>query len=294
MPSALLPALNGRNLTVDVALNQPSVIRNRIAALADSQIILDKLFSPYGARVQGGGLLYSVVNAANFYTARDVEQRGPGDEYPITAGLDPTPKLALVEDWGGRFQVTDEQRIRNDISYIDQQTTQLANTIARKLDQRAMTVLAAAVTGENIVPGHDWGDIVTIGPEGSLTPSAELPTADLSAAQLASDLQELGVTHDLLILHPQEAHALRTAYADRLAAMLESAGLELFTNPRVAAGTAWVVAKGQVGTVGFETPLTVEVYDDRAHRSRWVQAYAVPAFAVERPYAAKKLTGLAA
>jgi len=95
-------------------------------------------------------------------------------------------------------------------------TTQLANTVARKLDQRAMTALAAAVAGENVVPGHDWGDLVTIGPKETLTPSAELPTADLSAAQLASDLQELGVTHDLLILHPQEAHALRAAYADRL------------------------------------------------------------------------------
>ena len=43
-----------------------------------------------------------------------------------------------------------------------------------------------------------------------------------------------------------------------------------------------------------QTPLTVEVYDDRSTRSMWVQAYAVPAFAVDRPYAAKKITGLSA
>ena len=44
-----------------------------------------------------------------------------------------------------------------------------------------------------------------------------------------------------------------------------------------------------VGTVGFEQGLTVEVYDDRSTRSTWVQAYAVPAFAVDRPYVAKRI-----
>lgn len=48
-----------------------------------------------------------------------------------------------------------------------------------------------------------------------------------------------------------------------------------------------------VGTVGFEAPLSVDVIDERKTRSTWVQAYAVPAFAVDRPYAAKKITGLA-
>ena len=115
----------------------------------------------------------------------------------------------------------------------------------------------------------------------------------MSAAQLASDLQELGVTHNLLVVHPNEAHSLRVAYGDKLQAMLESAGVGLFANPRITAGTAWAVEHGMVGTVGFEWPLTVDVWEDKPTRSWWVQAYVVPAFAVDRPFAAKKLTGLA-
>jgi hypothetical protein len=49
-----------------------------------------------------------------------------------------------------------------------------------------------------------------------------------------------------------------------------------------------------VGTqVGFEMPLTVDVYDDRSTRSTRVQSYVCPRSAVDRPYAAKKIAGFA-
>jgi hypothetical protein len=292
MPNALIPELSGRRLSVDVALKQPTTIRNRIAQLADDQILLPKFFRQLGGRVEGGGMLYSVLAASDFFTS-DVEKRAPRTEYKVVEGVDPDPQLAVVEDWGGKFQIGQEQILRNDVSYLDQQSTQLANTIARKLDVRAVEVITAAVTGANIVPGHNWGAVKTVGPATDLTPSGELPTADLSAAQLAADLQELGVKHDLLIVHPNQAHALRVAYGDNLQKMLDSAGVGLFANPRVAAGTAWAVEQGAVGTVGFEQPLTVDVWEDKATRSTWVQAWIVPALAVDRAYAAKKLTGLA-
>ncbi|SHU33718.1 major capsid protein [Mycobacteroides abscessus] len=286
------PSLSGRDLTVDMALKQPTRIRARIANLAASNLLIDKFFRGLGSPVQGGGMLYSVLKATDFFTT-DVRQRGAGDEYEIVRGVDPETRLAKPEDWGGKFKVTDEQRGRNEISYLDQNTTQLANTIARKLDTRAMEVVQAAVTGDNVVPGHDWGNLTFVGPEANLTPSALRPTADFSAAQLASSLQELGITHDLLVLHPAQAHDLRVAYGDQLGAMLASAGLTMFENPRITAGEGWVLQRGQVGIVGFEHPLTVNVWDDRSVRSTWVQAYCVPALAVEKPYAAKKLTGLA-
>ncbi|BBY76996.1 hypothetical protein MPRF_38950 [Mycolicibacterium parafortuitum] len=294
MPNALLPELNGRKLTVDVALKTPSVIAARIAKLADTALLLPQFTHQLGSPVLGGGMLFSTVTAANFYTADDVEQRAPGDQYRTTVGVDPVPDLAKVEDWGGKVQVPDEYIIRNNVSYMDQQIIQLANTIARKLDQRLMAKIEAAAAGGVItVPGHDWSDLVTVGPEAELTPSGELPTADLADAQMVADLDELGVVHDLLIVHPEQARALKVAYADKLDAMLKSAGVELFSNPRVTAGTAWAIQKGAVGTVGFEIGLTVDIIDDRQTRSKWVQAYVVPAIAIDNIRAAKKLTGLA-
>ncbi|MHA7661848.1 major capsid protein [Mycolicibacterium sp. HS_4_1] len=292
MANALIPELNGRRLTVDIALKQPTIIRAKIAELADSQILLPKFFRHLGQPIQGGGMLYTVVQASDFFTS-DVEKRNARSEYKVVEGVDPDPTLAKVEDWGGKFQVGQEEINRNAIDYLAQQTTQLANTIARKLDVRAMEVVKAAVTGANTVVGNNWSNLVTIGPETSLTPSGQLPTADLSTAQLASDLQELGVKHDLLVVHPEEAHSLRVAYGDKLQAMLDSAGVGLFANPRIDPGVGWAIQSGQVGTIGFEAPLTVDVWEDKATRSWWVQAYVIPAMGVDRPYAAKKITGLA-
>lgn len=291
--STLLPELSGRNLTVDIALKQPSILRARIAELADSQLLAPQFYHPLGGPVQGGGILYAILKASDLYTT-DVEKRAPGSEYKVVEGVDPETYLATVNDWGGKFQITAEQIKRNVVSYLDQQTTQLANTIARKLDAAAMAAVEAAIDAANTVTGHSWDSLVFVGALDSITASSDRPTADLSAAQLASDLQELGVMHDLLVVHPNQAHALRTAYGDQLQAMLDSAGLSMFSNPRVTSGAAYVLEKGGVGTIGFEEPLTVKAWEDQAIRSWWVQAYAVPAFAVERPYALKKITGVAA
>jgi hypothetical protein len=291
MPNALLPKLTGRELTVDTALKTPSIIAAQIAKLADKNLLLAQFTHQLGARVQGGGMIFSTVDASTYYTRDDVEQRAPGDQYRRTVGVDPTPQLAVVEDWGGTVQVSDEYVIRNNASYLDQQITQLANTIARKLDQRLMAKLDAAMTGENTIAGHNWTTVVLNG--NTPTPNNALPTSDLAFAQLASDIQEIGVVHDLLVVHPQEAATLKTAYAAQLAEMLKSANVELFSNPRVTPGTAWAIEKGQVGTVGFELPLTVDIIDDRQSRSKIVQAYVVPAIAITKIQAAKKITGLA-
>lgn len=290
MVNSLIPELNGRRLTVDYALKNPSRIRDRVAALADDQLLLPKFFSPYGARIEGGGLLYASARVADLYVEGDVEKRSPGSEYVTVKGIDPEPKLAPVEDFGGKFSLTDEEISRNDVSRMDRYVSQLSNTIVRRLNARAIQELEANLGPENIVVGHEWATVSLDG--ASPTAASERPTADFAEAQATADRQEMGVTHDLLILGPDLAATLRTLYGPGLKDVLESFGLSLFVSPRVAAGVAYMLAKGEAGSVGFERPLTIDVWDDKSIRSTWVQGFAVPAIAVERPYAVKKIVGL--
>ena len=291
MPNALIPELNGRQLTVDYALKQPTIIRDQIAKLADSQLLLGHLFRGYGAPVQGGALAFSVLSSADLYTT-DVEKRAPGAEYKVVEGVEAEPQLAPVEDWGGKVVVPVERVLRNDVNYLDQQTTQLANTIARKLDSRAVATLNAA-SPATIAVSTPWDELVTVGDPTTLTGSQELPTAAFAEAQELADIDEMGVILDKLIVSPGGARALRTAYDRDLAAVLESAGLTMVSNPRITPdGVAYVVQSGQVGTIAFETPLTVDTWEDKATRSWVIQAFAVPAFACDRPYAVKKLLGI--
>lgn len=186
-PNPLIPRLDGRQLTIDAALKRPTMIRDQIAKLADETLLLPKLFRPAGRKTDGGGLLYSVIEASDFFTARDVEKRTPGTEYPMTPGVDPEARLALVESYGGQFDIADEQVIRNEVDYIDQQTTQLANTIARKLDNRAMQELATADVGI-VAAQTNWANLTFVGPESSLTPTSQRPTSHFADAQLLADL----------------------------------------------------------------------------------------------------------
>ncbi|BBZ58778.1 hypothetical protein [Mycolicibacterium monacense] len=82
-------------------------------------------------------------------------------------------------------------------------------------------------------------------------------------------------------------------YGQGLKGMLDSLGVAMFSYVHLTPGTAWVVQRGQVGLCGFEQTLRPETWREPKNRTSWVQSYAVPAFAVNKPHCAKKLTGLA-
>lgn len=292
----LTPSLNGRNLTVDAVMNTPTLIRDRIAQLADDQLLLGKLFQTYGAQIAGGGLLYASITAADYFAEQNGGPRVPGTEYGRLIGSEPEMGLAPAQDYGCWFEITDEQRLRNDISLFDHHVVQSANTLVRQLDQIAVATIETSLADNpgQVVTGHSWKNLVTVGPLDSLTEASALPTADFAAGQLVADLQEVGVKFDLLVVHPNEAAALRTAYRQFLADALQSAGLDMFVSPRITAGTAYLAVKGQVGVVGFETPLHVEPVLHRERRTTRFQTYCVPAVAVDRPNNIVQLTGLAA
>jgi hypothetical protein len=103
----LTPDLCGTTLSVSTVVAQPTRITERIAALAADQIVLDKIFSTLGQRLTGGAMLFNVVKTEEFFAANDVEERSPGSEYPVIRRVEPTAQLALVQDWGGKFEIDD-------------------------------------------------------------------------------------------------------------------------------------------------------------------------------------------
>lgn len=291
MPNPLIPELTGGRLSVADVMARPTIIRDRIAKLAENQILLPHLFRPYGARVEGGAMLYTMVKNSDFFTADPLEPRSPGAEYAILRGQDPESRLALVNDFGGRVQVLDEVILRGDIDAIEAATLQLTNRIVRALDVRAVAAIEAAAP-QSIAVALPWDEVLTVGPADLITSSARRPSASWAAGAELMELAELGNVADTLLVHPTQRTALVTAYAENLPDVLEAAGLKLVSNPRITEGTAYLVQAKAAGTVGFEVPLTVEPVPDRGTRSTYLQAFCVPAFAVTNPGAVVKLTAL--
>jgi hypothetical protein len=289
------PTVSGNNLTVDLALKQPTRVTRRIADMTLAKLIVTRIFGAPGGGVSGGAVLYDQAKLNELYLERDVQRVAPGGEFPIIGGARQAPKVALVEKWGGKFEVFDETRDRNDISFFNNQVTQLANTIVRKVNQRAVEELEAAITslgGAGTFVGHNWGTVVTGG--SSQTSNSGWPAADFAAAQLSADTDELGVTYDIWLVNPVQKANLVITYGDKLQAMLDSFGIrEVYASNRITAGTGYAVASGEVGEQRVEKPLGTETWREGKNESTWVQSSVRPVLYVTNPYSIKKITGLA-
>lgn len=287
------PSVSGNNITVDTMLNQPTRITRMIMDLSLQRFIADRVFSSAGG-VSGGAVIYDQATTNELYATRDVERVAPGQEFPLVTSDRLVPKIAEVEKWGGKVFITDEAKDRNNSAMFTNQIRQLTNTIIRKINARAISELEASITASGqTITGRNWNTVVV---GGSSQSNADLfPVRDFVKAQQTADEQELGVNFDLWLLNPAQYAQLHIIYGGaNLAELLRGLGISIYVSNRVTAGTAYVVASGQVGEMRIEKPLGTESWRDQEGRERtWVQASVRPVMYVTNPYAVEKFTGLA-
>jgi hypothetical protein len=118
-----------------------------------------------------------------------------------------------------------------------------------------------------------------------------------TAAQRESENNEFGYSYDTMIVNPTEAESFRTVYADTVDAVLRDNGITtMISTPRKAAGSAYLLAGGQVGEMRLEEPLRTVIEREGAPTLReqtWTQSMVNPVFFVTDPYAIIEMTGIA-
>lgn len=285
------PTVSGTTYTVDFMLNAPSRINRMVMDLTLQRFFADRVFAS-GGGVSGGAVVFDPLVANDLYSDRDVQRVSPGGEFPIITTSRRAPNVAVVEKWGGKVFITDEARDRNNTIMFTNSIRQLANTIVRKINQRAVEQLDAAVTANSrTLTGHSWSTVVV---GGSSQSAANLwPARDFGAVQVQAEQEELGVVYDLWIINPLEFLSLSTVYGAFLSDILNSAGIDIYVTNRVAAGTAYAVASKQVGEMRIEKPLGTETWREEKTERTWVQSSVRPLFLVDNPFAVIKVSGLA-
>lgn len=289
------PSISGADITVDFALQQPTRITRTLEDLTLQKFLVDKVMSN-GGSVSGGAVIFDVLEANDLYLPREVEPIAPAGEYPIVDGERRAPKIAPVEKWGGKLFIPDESRDRNEAGLFARKLRQLGNTIVRRINTNTMAVLDAAVTAYGrTIEGNNWQAVKTAGSEAST--ASKWPLADLAHATAQSQIDELGIEFNLIILNPQEQQALITIYGSfgGYKKVLADLGYTDFVTNRQTAGKAKIVAAGQVGEYRVEQPLqTVTYRADGEHTDRtWVKSSVRPVEFVDNPYAIVELTKLA-
>lgn len=292
------PVVSGTEVTVDVALNQPTRITKTLEDLTLQKFLVDKVFAN-GGGVSGGAVIFDKLEANDLYLTREVEPIEPGGEYPIVDGARREPQMAPVSKWGGKVFLTDEARDRNEAAKFANKLRQLANTIVKKVNTNAMTVLNEAVAAAGrTIEGNNWQTVKTAGTEAST--AQKFPLADLAHATAQSEIDELGIVYDLIILNPQEQQALIAIYGGAgsggFKSVLADLGYDYFVTNRQEAGKAKVVASQQVGQYRVEQPLQTVTYrsgNGEDTDRTWVKSSVRPVAFVDNPFAIVELTKLA-
>ncbi|MGH3953941.1 MAG: major capsid protein [Mycobacterium sp.] len=290
------PTVNGNDVTVDRMLNEPTRVTRYLSDLSLLNYFAHRVFPTVGAP-SGGAVLYTQLTENDVYpdpSRPDVQNIEPGAEFPVIGFTRPTPRVAQVEKFGGRFEVTDEAKRRNDATQMQQGARKLANTINRGIHTRALAVLTSefAALGANAqtVVSVGWSSIVTGG--ASQASAQEWPAADFSNVQLVADKKELGVTFNTWIVNPSDATRFRQVYGRDWRTVLEENGTQFIVTNRQTAGEAWVIEEGVPGECRLEVPLNTVTYREDENELTWVQSGVCPVFYVTNPYSVLKVTGL--
>ncbi|MEZ5152119.1 major capsid protein [Rhodococcus zopfii] len=288
------PTVNGNEITADLMLKEPTRINHYLSDLILKKFFAERIFLNAGG-VSGGALLYTELTKNDVFAKTGVQKIAPGGEFPTVTFDRPEPKIAAVDKWGGKFEVFDEARDRNDLSAIQSESIKLSNTILKQIHTEALAKLEESIVAHAAdvqITGVSWADAAAA----TLTTrsNAAMPAADFAAVQLKAEVFELGGAFNLWIVNPQEMLNFQTAYGDSWKAALASWNTDMISSNIVPAGEAYVVEEKQVGQMRFEKPLNTVTYREEGRESTWVQSSVRPLFAVTKPYSVLKVTGLAA
>lgn len=258
--------VDGSLVTVDSFVNPPTripqIIRNLVAS--DQGYTAETVFSVPGVKVEGGAVISTQTFPADLFLDpnQSIRPRAPGGEAPLLGSKDYVPQVNRPESMSGRIEVHDEARRWNQVFVVQNQFLRAANTFSFWMQQRAIETLQAAVTAWGRTgSGGNWRGPFTTGLV-NVDP-ATLPGADFDAVLTQFIADKTGVRPDTLILHQNDASALRQAYSGpfsmKLSELLADYGItNLIVSPMQTEGKALFVKAKQVGAILFDLPLGQE------------------------------------
>jgi hypothetical protein len=287
-------SVSGTQITLDQYVEQPTVITRAIADLTTQHLYAHKIFSP-GPDVTGGAILFERPNPllTDLYAERRSQEVAPGAEFPINRFVRGVPMVARPRKIGDKFQVTKEDKKRNNPSLILRAIQQNANTLARDLEIMALSELSAVITAESRThAGHSWSS--QLAKTMLETTHVGQPLADLSDAKTIVEEEERGKVLNGAIMHPNEWLNLSKYYgAADIAEALKAIGIqEWFVTMRQTKGKVKLYEAGGVGDWATEFPLEEDEWEEKPTQSWWYQWSVSPAFAVTDQFTLLEVTGV--
>ncbi len=275
-------------ITVPQYLNSPRRIHRDAVSVAAVNYRYDQVLSD-GGGTSGGALVFDVAQARDEFLDRDVQEVGELSEFPLLNGEDGVPGIAYVKKVGGKLLISDEKRDRNDMRYVNRETTRLGNTMADQTERGGMAAVDQAIADYNRTTpvALGWDQVVPNG--AAQTPYEFWPHADLARARAKGRTDGIGGDYDVLVIHPNDYVLLDIIYSGNPERFWSGTKGAFYQSTNQTEGKPLLTLKGQAGGSYWEKRIGVEKWREPGIEGTYIQIGGRVVHVVDNPPALLEL-----
>jgi hypothetical protein len=296
---------DGPRITVSDILKDPAIVPRRIIDVGSNKFIADQLLR--GGPQAASGVVKFYVSNPLFATSPTAEVAEYG-EFPVFETETGELMVATTIKRGGRLELSDELRRRNNIDLVNLKIQQVTNTFTRDWDAYFMAlILAAIAVTSQVVPASKTWDDPLAATRKDIGDAMRL----ITSAVLDSDHKDnyLGYEPDTLVLNVNDVTDmvgnddawkawLGGNVADQSPAVTGQLpnrlyGLDVWSTWNVPVGSALVLQRNVTGFISEEQPFQASGMEFKPENDSWRTVFKRQATGgCDQPKSAALITGI--
>lgn len=280
----------------DFLSNPTRITRQLNTLVAETGTIAD--YALTAGPANQGAVIYDQLTSNELTFERDVEIIAPGAEFPEVVDVTVEEKMARVERFGGKQEITWQAIRRNDTNEVQRKLQLLAYLIVKRVNK----VCVNAITTHPLINVYDlgaadWGSTATD------------PIGDIYMAKSLIEDGDIGYQANLALVNPMDATEYFLGRKDIreqwpredlrnnpvLAPDLgRIADMEWIKTKAVPRGTIYIMQRGVSGSLRDEEGgIQVNSFDDQNRHVRILQSWRTVVPIITDPKSIVKVTGFA-
>jgi hypothetical protein len=303
MPTAAYTSTDGPRVTVDALLKDPLVIPDLILDLTNNRFIVDAVLRP-GGLAESGAVRYS--ESTPMYADDTPEIRAEFAEVPVVPTSVGIPRVVLAHERAMAILVSDRMRRRRLVDPVNQQITQVKNTMVYSWNLAFFNAVIANANVQTLAAANPWANTNATIRADIANAVSLIETSNISSS--TGFLQPLGFEADTLIIGYGTKNTLlqSSSFAAPYVGDLASEnlqylgklpnqifGLDVLLTHQMPAGNAIVMQRGRAGFIADEVPMeSCSLYRDEPRKSVRTDTLRASAVGLDQPLAICLITGI--
>lgn len=303
MPTAAYTSLDGPRITVDALLKDPLNIPALILNMMNNEFIVDAVLRP-GGLAESGAVRY--WESTPMYADSTPEIRAEFAEVPVVPTSVGTPRVVFAHERAMAILVSDEMRRRRIVDPVNQQLTQVQNTMQYSWNAAFFSAVTANSSVQTLAVSNPWASSNATIRADIANAMSLIETANVSS--VTGFQQPLGFKADTMIIGYGTKNSLiqSSSFAAPYVGDLASEnllytgtmpnqilGLDTLLTHQMPSGMAIIMQRGRAGFIADELPMqATPLYRQEERKSFRSDVQRASAVGIDQPLSIVVMTGL--